>query len=134
MVFPAIWLSVEIQVGIFCACLPFLRQLFIEYSQKLHSAVIAIFSPGKHNRHSINSQELVRSHGSLEQLEGKGQKTFTTHAWAEGGQSVDEEKWPEQFDEGKWAQEVDEGGRPQEADEGKWPKGIMVTTVIEFSA
>ncbi|KAH9206929.1 hypothetical protein DL95DRAFT_263982, partial [Leptodontidium sp. 2 PMI_412] len=27
MVFPAIWLSVEMQVGIFCACLPFLRQL-----------------------------------------------------------------------------------------------------------
>ncbi|KAL5331411.1 hypothetical protein ACEPPN_000941 [Leptodophora sp. 'Broadleaf-Isolate-01'] len=115
MVFPAIWLSVEMQVGIFCACLPFLRQLFIEYARKLHSAALAIFSPRKHNRHNIHSQELVQSHGSLEQFEGKGPKKFTTHAWVERGQSVDEENWP------------------QEVDEGKWPKGIMVTTVIKSS-
>jgi hypothetical protein len=109
MVYPAMWLSVEIDVGIFCACLPFLRHLFIEYARKLYSAALAIFSPGKYNRYSIHSQEqeLVQSHGSLEQLEGTGQKNFTTNVWA---------------------------GRHQTGDEEKWPKVIRVTTVIKLSA
>lgn len=63
-------------------------------------------------------------HGSLEKLEGRVQKTYTTRAWAERGHSVNKENWPQEFDEEKW---------PQEVDEGKWPKGIMVTTVVELS-
>jgi hypothetical protein len=78
----------------------------------------------------------VPGHGSLEKLEGRGQKTYTTRAWAERDHSVDEENWPQELDEGKWPQEVDEEKWPQEVDEGKWPKGIMVTiatTVVELS-
>jgi hypothetical protein len=96
----------------------------------------APFSTGQHSRQSICSQELVPGHGSLEKLEGRGQKTYTTRAWAERDHSVDEENWPQELDEGKWPQEVDEEKWPQEVDEGKWPKGIMVTiatTVVELS-
>jgi hypothetical protein len=89
----------------------------------------APFSTGQHSRQSICSQELVPGHGSLEKLEGRGQKTYTTRAWAERGHSVDEENWPQELDEGKWPQEVDEENWPQDVDDGKWPKGIMVTTV-----
>jgi hypothetical protein len=117
IVYPTIWTIGEIQLGVFCACLPFLRPLFTEYTRKVQGA---IFSPRQTHQCSTRSQELAESDDTLEEPKGE----VVTHVWTETDQSVDEEKWPD-ADEGRW---------PQEVDEGKWRQEIVVTRVFEWSA
>lgn len=81
-VFLAIWFSVEMQFGIFCACILSLRSLFSEHSHQFQNAA------------GERSQKLVESDENFE-------KTIITRAWAERGQGMDEEKWSQEIDEGK---------------------------------
>jgi len=87
MVVPVIWLCVEMQGSILCACLPFVRKLF--------TATTA------HTRFSTGGSKSAPGHESLEKLEGRGQNTPTARACAESGQSVGEEKFSREFDQEK---------------------------------
>jgi hypothetical protein len=92
---------VEIQLGVFSACLLFLRLIFSEDSRESYVA-----SPRQTHRYSTHSQDLESGEGLKEP---KGE--VVTHVWSESDQSIDEENWPE-VDEERWQQEVDER---------KWP-------------
>ncbi|KAH8587635.1 hypothetical protein B0O99DRAFT_393870 [Bisporella sp. PMI_857] len=93
VVYPTIWSIGEIQLGVLCACLPFLRPLFTANTQKVQGDV---FSRRQTRRCNTQSQELVERDENFEEPKGE----VVTHVWAGTDQTV-EENWPDE-----WRQEI----------------------------